>query len=293
VATIPPAERGGLLQAYHKRLTSDDADARRVRSTRVLHTPQRTRCILARRRCRLRRRRGRFGRGARASCCMTRSSCHRAWRTVARPIPHINAPIHANTRAHVARRMSGDDFSLAFARIENHYFMNRGFFPTDDYLLSRVDAVRGIPSVIVQVRQLLLLMPPLLPSHRPPSNTHRVRRRRVVVVQGRYDMVCPMMYGRARQREGPLVGEFATRAYGRSAWALHRAWPEAALRVVPSAGHSAFGAGRSAHTAVHARLAHARKRAGSRGRAGGGAPCVVAEPGIQAELVRACDEFAR
>jgi len=40
-------------------------------------------------------------------------------------------------------------------------------------------------------------------------------------VQGRYDMVCPM----------------------RSAWALHKAWPEAKLVVVPDAGHSAFEAG--------------------------------------------------
>ena len=42
-----------------------------------------------------------------------------------------------------------------------------------------------------------------------------------VIVQGRYDVVCPMQ----------------------TAWALHRAWPEADLRVVPDAGHSAFEAG--------------------------------------------------
>jgi proline iminopeptidase len=28
-----------------------------------------------------------------------------------------------------------------------------------------------------------------------------------------------------------------------SAWALHRAWPEAAFKVVPDAGHSAFEPG--------------------------------------------------
>jgi proline iminopeptidase len=38
-----------------------------------------------------------------------------------------------------------------------------------------------------------------------------------VIVQGRYDVVCPL----------------------RSAWDLHRAWPEADLRIVPDAGHSA------------------------------------------------------
>jgi proline iminopeptidase len=39
-----------------------------------------------------------------------------------------------------------------------------------------------------------------------------------VIVQGRYDVVCPIF----------------------SAWALHRAWPEADLIVSPDAGHSAW-----------------------------------------------------
>ena len=42
-----------------------------------------------------------------------------------------------------------------------------------------------------------------------------------VIVQGRYDVVCPMQ----------------------TAWTLHRAWPEAELRVVADAGHSAFEPG--------------------------------------------------
>jgi pimeloyl-ACP methyl ester carboxylesterase len=41
------------------------------------------------------------------------------------------------------------------------------------------------------------------------------------IVQGRYDVVCPM----------------------RSAWDLHRAWPQADLRIVADAGHSAFETG--------------------------------------------------
>jgi pimeloyl-ACP methyl ester carboxylesterase len=45
-----------------------------------------------------------------------------------------------------------------------------------------------------------------------------------VIIQGRYDVVCPM----------------------RSAWDLHRAWPEAQLRVIADAGHSAGEAGISA-----------------------------------------------
>ena len=74
--------------------------------------------------------------------------------------------------------------ALALARIECHYFMNNAFFETDNYLIENVGKVRHIPAVIVQ---------------------------------GRYDVVCPMM----------------------SAWQLHRAWPEADLQIVPDAGHSA------------------------------------------------------
>ena len=79
-------------------------------------------------------------------------------------------------------------YAEAFARIECHYFVNGGFFRTDGQLLEDVHRIRHIPAVIVQ---------------------------------GRYDVVCPM----------------------RSAWDLHRAWPEADLRIVPDAGHSAFEKG--------------------------------------------------
>ncbi|KAK8934019.1 Proline iminopeptidase [Platanthera zijinensis] len=81
-----------------------------------------------------------------------------------------------------------DKFSLAFARIENHYFFNRGFLPSDSHLLDNIDKIRHIKTVIVQ---------------------------------GRYDVCCPVM----------------------SAWDLHKAWPEAELKIVPDAGHSANEAG--------------------------------------------------
>jgi len=74
--------------------------------------------------------------------------------------------------------------ALALARIECHYFVNKIFFDNDNYLVENVGKIRHIPGVIVQ---------------------------------GRYDIVCPMM----------------------SAWELHRAWPEADLQIVPDAGHSA------------------------------------------------------
>ena len=75
-------------------------------------------------------------------------------------------------------------FALALARIECHYFMNNCFFKTDNYLVENVGKIRHLPGVIVQ---------------------------------GRYDVVCPMT----------------------SAWDLHRAWPEAELKVIPDAGHAA------------------------------------------------------
>ena len=52
-------------------------------------------------------------------------------------------------------------------------------------------------------------------------NVRRIRHIPAVIVQGRYDVVCPM----------------------RSAWDLHRAWPEADFRVVADAGHSALEPG--------------------------------------------------
>ena len=45
-----------------------------------------------------------------------------------------------------------DRFAYAFARIENHYFINRGFFERDGELLERSDRLAAIPGVIVQGR---------------------------------------------------------------------------------------------------------------------------------------------
>lgn len=85
-------------------------------------------------------------------------------------------------------KTQGEAFALAFARIECHYFANGGFFTSENQLIEDVHRIRHIPTVIVQ---------------------------------GRYDVVCPP----------------------ESAWALHRAFPEADLRIVPDAGHSALEAG--------------------------------------------------
>lgn len=78
---------------------------------------------------------------------------------------------------------AADHEALSLARIECHYFVNNCFFPTDNYILENIEKIQQIPTVIVQ---------------------------------GRYDVVCP-----------------AT-----SAWELHKAMPEAVFTIVPDAGHS-------------------------------------------------------
>jgi len=45
-----------------------------------------------------------------------------------------------------------DDFSLTFARIESHYFVNGGFLKYDDQLLKEAHKLKDIPGVIVQGR---------------------------------------------------------------------------------------------------------------------------------------------
>lgn len=94
------------------------------------------------------------------------------------------------TPEHVERNAE-PRFALAFARIENHYFRHHGFLD-ENQLLRNIAAVASIPAVLVQ---------------------------------GRYDVVCP-----------------AT-----SAWALHRAWPSSRLVIVDDAGHAASEPGITHH----------------------------------------------
>jgi proline iminopeptidase len=82
---------------------------------------------------------------------------------------------------------SSDRIALSLARIEAHYFVGKLFLP-ENALLEGMGRIRHIPGVIVQ---------------------------------GRYDVVCP-----------PSTADD-----------LHRAWPEAEYQLVPDAGHSAFEPG--------------------------------------------------
>lgn len=95
----------------------------------------------------------------------------------------------------------GDEhYAIAFARIENHYFVNEGWF---------------------EEGQLI-------------RNAHRLKDIPGVIIQGRYDIATP----------------------AKTAWELHKAWPEAKFIMVPDAGHA------------------------------------VSEPGITHHLIEATDAFA-
>ena len=50
------------------------------------------------------------------------------------------------------RHFGADAYAIAFARIECHYFMNRGFFASDEQLLADAWRLRGIPGTIVHGR---------------------------------------------------------------------------------------------------------------------------------------------
>jgi proline iminopeptidase len=163
VALIPPRERGQMMRAYYRRLTSSNAKVR-----------------------------------ARAAY---------AWAIWEGATSYLQA------KEHDLAQFSNPEIAAAFARIECHYFVHRGFMQREDQLLRGVRKIRHIPAVIVQ---------------------------------GRYDVVCPM----------------------RSAWALHRAWPEADLQISVDAGHSAFEPGNAralvAATDRYAGRTRARRRAAAR-----------------------------
>ena len=54
-------------------------------------------------------------------------------------------------RPSLLARFADPEFALAFARIENHYFIHRGWFD-DGALLREAPRLAGVPGVIVQGR---------------------------------------------------------------------------------------------------------------------------------------------
>lgn len=97
------------------------------------------------------------------------------------------ASIHSNGQA----GESPPDYARAFARLENHYFHNKAFLERDGQILADMSRISHIPGVIVQ---------------------------------GRYDMICPPV----------------------SAWRLNELWPAGRLKMVRNAGHALSEPGISA-----------------------------------------------
>ncbi|KAL8541679.1 hypothetical protein ACS0TY_002804 [Phlomoides rotata] len=98
---IPESERGCFVDAYNKRLNSNDKE--------------------------------------------TQYAAARAWTKWEMMTAHL-LPNEGTIK-----RGDNDEFCLAFARIENHYFVNKGFFPSDSFLLDNVEKIKHINTVIVQV----------------------------------------------------------------------------------------------------------------------------------------------
>ena len=131
--------------------------------------------------------------------------------------------------------LTGDDEVMrmraaeAWSRWESHTAALRptlsksDHFPNPHFALSlaRIEAHYFIHHGFMQPNQLL-------------DNAHKLKGIPGVIVHGRYDCICPI----------------------EQAFALHQAWPQASLKVIPDAGHAAT------------------------------------EPGIAAELVSATDKFA-
>ena len=99
---IPAAERGDMIAAYHKRLTSSDPKVQ--------------------------------------------IAAARAWSM------WEGSALSLIPDPERVRQFGSEEYAIAFARIECHYFVNKGFFETDDQLLRDVGRIRHIPGVIVHGR---------------------------------------------------------------------------------------------------------------------------------------------
>ncbi len=102
VAPIPPAERGDMISAYHRRLTHADRSIQ-----------------------------------AKAAA---------AWSQWEGDTISLRGPEARPSK------FNEEDFTVAFARIECHYFINNGFFPEEGWLLKNAHLLADIPGWIVQGR---------------------------------------------------------------------------------------------------------------------------------------------
>jgi proline iminopeptidase len=95
--------------------------------------------------------------------------------------------LHLLPHPEVAQQFESEAVGLGVGRLEAHYFLHQGFLSEDQLI----------------------------------RNVHRIAHLPAVIIQGRYDVVCPP----------------------RSAVRLKAAWPQAALHMIEDAGHSGFEPG--------------------------------------------------
>ena len=95
--------------------------------------------------------------------------------------------LHLLPHPEVADQFGSDAVAMGVGRLEAHYFLHDAFL-TDDQLIRNVGRMAHLPAVIIQ---------------------------------GRYDVVCPAL----------------------SAWRLHQAWPQANFQMIEDAGHAGFEPG--------------------------------------------------
>jgi proline iminopeptidase len=102
LAPIPASERANMIEAYYKRLTSDNRE--------------------------------------------TRLAAARAWSV------WEGTTLSLFPDPERVRRFSNENYALAFARIECHYFINKGFFNSDNQLVEDASRIAHIPGTIVHGR---------------------------------------------------------------------------------------------------------------------------------------------
>jgi pimeloyl-ACP methyl ester carboxylesterase len=105
------------------------------------------------------------------------------------------------------KRGEAPEFALAFARIETHYFVHGGWFrsklPFFSFFFFFFSLAIKLLISLKGDEQLL-------------EDAHKIAHIPGVIVQGRYDVVCPAI----------------------TAFDLHKRWPKAEYFVIPDAGHS-------------------------------------------------------
>ncbi len=102
VEPIEVSERGEMMEAYYRKLTSEDVEVQQTAA--------------------------------------------RAWSM------WEGSTINLLQRPEQIKHFGSKSFSISFARIECHYFVNKGFFDSDGWLIENAGKIRHLPTTIIQGR---------------------------------------------------------------------------------------------------------------------------------------------